>query len=197
MVDFISSGIKKVRLLLCELMCQHFPSLFDLKISLYFNNNIKNIFSGCVTWCFTMYYFFMCRIRLQVLLSFQVLLEFLQRIIDYRDKNKMTLNNIAMVMAPNLFTFHGFGSKSIEQNEFVMAAGTANVMRFMIKYQKLLWTVSMFLRYIFPFCLSLTKSHSRCQCFQRAKKCLHCFPWSMGEWAVARGLKHTLSVESN
>ncbi|XP_059568914.1 rho GTPase-activating protein 18 isoform X2 [Alligator mississippiensis] len=75
----------------------------------------------------------------------KVLLEFLQRIIDYRDKNKMTLNNIAMVMAPNLFTFHGFGSKSIEQNEFVMAAGTANVMRFMIKYQKLLWTIPKFI----------------------------------------------------
>lgn len=58
----------------------------------------------------------------------------------------MTLKNVAMVMAPNLFTFHGFGSKTIEQSEFVMAAGTANVMRFMIQYQKLLWTVSVFLR---------------------------------------------------
>lgn len=59
----------------------------------------------------------------------------------------MTLKNVAMVMAPNLFTFHGFGSKTIEQSEFVMAAGTANVMRFMIQYQKLLWTVSIFLRW--------------------------------------------------
>lgn len=58
----------------------------------------------------------------------------------------MTLNNVAMVMAPNLFTFQGLGSKSIEQSEFAMAAGTANVMRFMIQYQKLLWTVSIFLR---------------------------------------------------
>lgn len=58
----------------------------------------------------------------------------------------MTLNNVAMVMAPNLFTFHGLGSKTIEQSEFVMAAGTANVMRFMIQHQKLLWTVSIFLR---------------------------------------------------
>jgi len=54
----------------------------------------------------------------------------------------MTLNNVAMVMAPNLFTFQGLGSKTIEQSEFAMAAGTANVMRFMIQYQKLLWTVS-------------------------------------------------------
>ncbi|KAJ7395728.1 rho GTPase-activating protein 18 isoform X3 [Pitangus sulphuratus] len=75
----------------------------------------------------------------------KVLLEFLQRVIDHRDKNKMTLKNVAMVMAPNLFTFHGFGSKTIEQSEFVMAAGTANVMRFMIQYQKLLWTIPKFI----------------------------------------------------
>ncbi|XP_010009791.1 PREDICTED: rho GTPase-activating protein 18, partial [Nestor notabilis] len=76
--------------------------------------------------------------------TLKVLLEFLQRVIDHRAKNKMTLKNVAMVMAPNLFTFHGFSSKTIEQSEFVMAAGTANVMRFMIQYQKLLWTVSVF-----------------------------------------------------
>ncbi|NXK54269.1 RHG18 protein, partial [Chauna torquata] len=77
--------------------------------------------------------------------TLKVLLEFLQRVIDHRDKNKMTLKNVAMVMAPNLFTFHGFGSKTIEQSEFVMAAGTANVMRFMIQYQKLLWTIPKFI----------------------------------------------------
>ncbi|XP_021246826.1 rho GTPase-activating protein 18 isoform X2 [Numida meleagris] len=77
--------------------------------------------------------------------TLKVLLEFLQRVIDHREKNKMTLNNVAMVMAPNLFTFHGLGSKSIEQSEFVMAAGTANVMRFMIQYQKLLWTIPKFI----------------------------------------------------
>ncbi|CAM5101044.1 unnamed protein product [Eretmochelys imbricata] len=77
--------------------------------------------------------------------TLKILLEFLQRVIDHRDKNKMTLNNVAMVMAPNLFTFHGLSSKTIEQSEFVMAAGTANVMRFMIKYQKLLWTIPKFI----------------------------------------------------
>ncbi|XP_038252948.1 rho GTPase-activating protein 18 isoform X2 [Dermochelys coriacea] len=77
--------------------------------------------------------------------TLKILLEFLQRVIDHRDKNKMTLNNVAMVMAPNLFTFHGLGSKTIEQSEFVMAAGTANVMHFMIKYQKLLWTIPKFI----------------------------------------------------
>ncbi|KAL7987766.1 hypothetical protein Chor_006685 [Crotalus horridus] len=77
--------------------------------------------------------------------TLKVLLEFLQRVIDLRDKNKMNLKNVAMVMAPNLFMFHGLGAKPTEQSEFVMAAGTANVMRFMIKYQNLLWTIPTFL----------------------------------------------------
>ncbi|XP_013921304.1 PREDICTED: rho GTPase-activating protein 18-like [Thamnophis sirtalis] len=77
--------------------------------------------------------------------TLKVLLEFLQRVIDHGDKNKMNLKNVAMVMAPNLFMFHGLGAKPTEQSEFVMAAGTANVMRFMIKYQNLLWTIPTFL----------------------------------------------------
>ncbi|XP_048346846.1 rho GTPase-activating protein 18 isoform X2 [Sphaerodactylus townsendi] len=77
--------------------------------------------------------------------TLKALLEFLQRIIDHQDSNKMTLKNVAMVMTPNLFMFHGMGSKTTEHSEFVMAAGTAKVMRFMIKYQNLLWTVPTFL----------------------------------------------------
>ncbi|XP_061479804.1 rho GTPase-activating protein 18 isoform X3 [Rhineura floridana] len=77
--------------------------------------------------------------------TLKALLEFLQRVIDHRDKNKMTLKNVAVVMAPNLFMFHGLSLKITEQSEFVMAAGTASVMRFMIKYQNLLWTIPTFL----------------------------------------------------
>lgn len=73
---------------------------------------------------------------------FQALLEFLQRVVDNKDQNKMTVMNVAMVMAPNLFMCHALGLKSNEQREFVMAAGTANIMHLLIKYQKLLWTVS-------------------------------------------------------
>lgn len=75
---------------------------------------------------------------------FQALLEFLQRVIDNKEKNKMTVMNVAMVMAPNLFMCHALGLKSSEQREFVMAAGTANTMHLLIKYQKLLWTVSIY-----------------------------------------------------
>ena len=73
---------------------------------------------------------------------FQALLEFLQRVVDNREKNKMTIMNVAMVMAPNLFMSHTLGLKSSEQREFAMAAGIANIMHLLIRYQKLLWTVS-------------------------------------------------------
>lgn len=53
----------------------------------------------------------------------------------------MTVKNVAMVMAPNLFMCHPLGLKSSEQQEFAMAAGTANIMHLLIKHQKLLWTV--------------------------------------------------------
>ncbi|XP_005389244.1 PREDICTED: rho GTPase-activating protein 18 isoform X1 [Chinchilla lanigera] len=77
--------------------------------------------------------------------TLKALLEFLQRVIDNKEKNKMTVMNVAMVMAPNLFMCHALGLKSGEQREFVMAAGTANIMHLLIKYQKLLWTIPKFI----------------------------------------------------
>lgn len=77
--------------------------------------------------------------------TLKALLEFLQRVIDSKEKNKMTAMNVAMVMAPNLFMCHTLGLKSSEQQEFVMAAGTANIMHLLIKYQKLLWTIPKFI----------------------------------------------------
>ena len=43
---------------------------------------------------------------------FQALLEFLQRVVDNKEKNKMTVMNVAMVMAPNLFMYHSFNPYS-------------------------------------------------------------------------------------
>ncbi|XP_074043664.1 rho GTPase-activating protein 18 isoform X2 [Macrotis lagotis] len=77
--------------------------------------------------------------------TLKALLEFLQRVIDNREKNKMTSRNVAMVMAPNLFMYPGMSIKPNEQGEFVMAAGTAHVMHSLIKYQKLLWTIPKFI----------------------------------------------------
>ncbi|XP_066866838.1 rho GTPase-activating protein 18 isoform X2 [Kogia breviceps] len=77
--------------------------------------------------------------------TLKALLEFLQRVVDNKEKNKMTVMNVAMVMAPNLFMYHTLGLKSSEQREFVMAAGIANIMHLLIKYQKLLWTIPKFI----------------------------------------------------
>ncbi|XP_019584990.2 rho GTPase-activating protein 18 isoform X1 [Rhinolophus sinicus] len=77
--------------------------------------------------------------------TLKALLEFLQRVIDNKEKNKMTVMNVAMVMAPNLFMCHTLGLKFSEQQEFAMAAGTANTMNLLIKYQGPLWTIPKFL----------------------------------------------------
>ncbi|XP_029338359.1 rho GTPase-activating protein 18 isoform X5 [Mus caroli] len=77
--------------------------------------------------------------------TLKALLEFLQRVIDNKEKNKMTAGNVAMVMAPNLFMCHTLGLKSSDQREFEMAVGTANVMHLLIRYQKILWTIPKFI----------------------------------------------------
>lgn len=61
--------------------------------------------------------------------------------IDHQAKNKMSLNNVSVIMAPNIFMFKGFRTKVTEQQEYSMAAGTANIVRLLIRYQNLLWTV--------------------------------------------------------
>ncbi|XP_077018988.1 rho GTPase-activating protein 18 isoform X2 [Tamandua tetradactyla] len=75
----------------------------------------------------------------------KALLEFLQRVIDNKEKNKMTALNVAMVMAPSLFMCRAEGLKASEQQEFAMAAGTASSMHLLIKYQNLLWTIPKFI----------------------------------------------------
>uniref|UniRef100_UPI00398F005F rho GTPase-activating protein 18 n=1 Tax=Pristiophorus japonicus TaxID=55135 RepID=UPI00398F005F len=77
--------------------------------------------------------------------TLKALLEFLQRLIDNRESNKMTLNNVSVVMAPNLFMCKGYCSKSSAKTQFAMAAGTSNIMRYLIKYQDLLWTIPKFI----------------------------------------------------
>lgn len=66
------------------------------------------------------------------------LLEFCEAITKHSDQNKMDLMNIAMVIAPNLFfslpSMHGF-------DDVAMAANTTHIVRLLIKYHDLLWTV--------------------------------------------------------
>ncbi|XP_067098068.1 rho GTPase-activating protein 18 isoform X2 [Osmerus mordax] len=77
--------------------------------------------------------------------TLKTLMEFFQRVIDHKDQNKMTLNNVSVVMAPNIFMFKGFRSKISEQQEFSMATGIANIVRLLIRYQNLLWTIPNFI----------------------------------------------------
>lgn len=77
--------------------------------------------------------------------TLKALVEFFQRVIDHQAGNKMTLNNVSVIMAPNIFMFKGFRSKITEQQEYSMAAGTANIVRLLIRYQNLLWTIPKFI----------------------------------------------------
>ncbi|XP_062267169.1 rho GTPase-activating protein 18 [Platichthys flesus] len=77
--------------------------------------------------------------------TLKALMEFFQRVIDHQVKNKMTLNNVSVVMAPNIFMFKGIRSKVTEQQEFSMATSTANIVRLLIRYQNLLWTIPKFI----------------------------------------------------
>ncbi|KAE8602411.1 hypothetical protein XENTR_v10013981 [Xenopus tropicalis] len=80
--------------------------------------------------------------------TLKALLEFLQRVVDHREQNKMILKNVAMIMAPNLFSVHTYQLKTVDQGALegaFSAARTASVMLFMIKYQNLLWTIPKFI----------------------------------------------------
>ncbi|RVE56192.1 hypothetical protein OJAV_G00233570 [Oryzias javanicus] len=77
--------------------------------------------------------------------TLKALLEFFQHVIDHQAQNKMTLNNVSVVMAPNIFMFKGFRSKVSEQKEISMATSTANIVRLLIRYQNLLWTIPKFI----------------------------------------------------
>ena len=73
----------------------------------------------------------------------QILLGFLKKVVD-NEENKMNLHNVSMIMAPNLFLVashrrHKAGTK--DGREVKMAAGTSSIIRMLIKYQEVLWTV--------------------------------------------------------
>lgn len=76
-----------------------------------------------------------------------VLLKFLNKIVSHRDQNLMGLNNVAMIIAPNLFLspISRSKTKTVNDLEINMAAGTSNVVRMFIKYHKIIWMVPSFL----------------------------------------------------
>uniref|UniRef100_A0A670YLQ3 Rho GTPase activating protein 28 n=1 Tax=Pseudonaja textilis TaxID=8673 RepID=A0A670YLQ3_PSETE len=72
----------------------------------------------------------------------KALLQFLKKVVANENKNKMTLWNVSMIVAPNLFIYKG---KHANQEEMLAAATTAHVVRLLIKYQDILWMVPTFL----------------------------------------------------
>ncbi|XP_053193472.1 rho GTPase-activating protein 18 [Scomber japonicus] len=77
--------------------------------------------------------------------TLKALMEFFQRVIDHQAQNKMTLNNVSVVIAPNIFMLKGIRSKVTEQQQFAMATSTASIVRLLIRYQNLLWTIPKFI----------------------------------------------------
>ncbi|KAM6900481.1 rho GTPase-activating protein 18-like [Xenentodon cancila] len=76
----------------------------------------------------------------------KALLVFLRKVVFHQGQNRMSLWNVSMVMAPNLFTrnYHGYKrSFAKNQEEMEEAVGGANVIQLMIRHQDLLWTVSL------------------------------------------------------
>ena len=70
-----------------------------------------------------------------------MLLSFLKRVVDH-EANKMTVNNVAMIMAPNLFLVSSGKKSKDKEVQLHMAAGTVTIVKMLIKYQHILWTVS-------------------------------------------------------
>uniref|UniRef100_A0A8C3SMN2 Rho GTPase activating protein 40 n=1 Tax=Chelydra serpentina TaxID=8475 RepID=A0A8C3SMN2_CHESE len=85
--------------------------------------------------------------------TLKALLEFLSKVVAREKKNKMNLWNVSTVIAPNLFMHKGLANKIPEGKEKQLAEGAADVVRMMIHYQDLLWTVShMFVCWVIATC---------------------------------------------
>ncbi|XP_048406392.1 rho GTPase-activating protein 40 isoform X2 [Stegostoma tigrinum] len=77
--------------------------------------------------------------------TLKLLLEFLRKVIDKEKKNKMNLWNVSTIIAPNLFMHKGIPNKIPDGNEKQQAEKAANIVRMLIHYQDLLWTIPCFL----------------------------------------------------
>jgi len=91
-----------------------------------------------------------------------MLLQFLRAITTASHINKMTLNSVAMIIAPNLFlvgTLAPVGNTGArrppkrirELLEVSTAAGISSVIRLVIYYQDLLWQVSYYYYYCYYY----------------------------------------------
>ncbi|XP_058871509.1 rho GTPase-activating protein 28-like isoform X2 [Acipenser ruthenus] len=74
--------------------------------------------------------------------TLKAFLEFLSKVVANEEKNRMSLWNVSMIAAPNLFMCKG---KTANPQEMQGAAGAAHVVRLLVKYQDILWTVPYFM----------------------------------------------------
>ncbi|XP_034022000.1 rho GTPase-activating protein 40 isoform X2 [Thalassophryne amazonica] len=77
--------------------------------------------------------------------TLKALLEFLSKVVSREKRNRMNLWAVSTIMAPNLFLHKAVPSRLTEGTEKGQAEKAADVMRLLIRYQDLLWTVPNFL----------------------------------------------------
>lgn len=73
----------------------------------------------------------------------KILVHFLSRVVAHEKHNKMGLNSVAMIMAPNMFLCTNKSQPTLQ--EIKHAQGTVNIVRMLIKYQAILWTIPGFM----------------------------------------------------
>ncbi|XP_037108305.1 rho GTPase-activating protein 40 isoform X2 [Syngnathus acus] len=76
--------------------------------------------------------------------TLKALLEFLSKVVSQEKRNRMNLWAVATIMAPNLFLHKAVPSRLTEGAEKGLVEKAADVMRLLIYYQDLLWTIPIF-----------------------------------------------------
>ncbi|XP_067834522.1 rho GTPase-activating protein 28 isoform X2 [Heptranchias perlo] len=74
--------------------------------------------------------------------TIKAFLEFLSKVVANEAKNRMSLWNVSMIVAPNLFMCKG---RSGNHQEAEAATKAANIVQLLIKYQDILWTIPSFM----------------------------------------------------
>ncbi|KAM4587534.1 rho GTPase-activating protein 40 isoform 3-T3 [Odontesthes bonariensis] len=77
--------------------------------------------------------------------TLKALLEFLSKVVSREKRNRMNLWAVATIMAPNLFLHKAVPSRLTDGAEKGHAEKAADVMRLLIRYQDLIWTIPNFL----------------------------------------------------
>ncbi|XP_059901771.1 rho GTPase-activating protein 28 [Gadus macrocephalus] len=77
----------------------------------------------------------------------KVLLSFLGEVVSHQDRNRMSLWNVSMVIAPNLFPSRHGNKRCVarQQQEMEEAVGAAHLVQLLVAHRDLLWTVPCFL----------------------------------------------------